>query len=412
MTLLAKGLCRLEELPLAEDVISTMRAIEMLGVVIVEHDIAEDGRFLSLQCDSSGLSRSYFADIALPCGNSGTTMRLLSGMLAGEDGCFHFSGDRSLSRRPMLRILEPLAQMGADIEFLLQHGCAPFVVRGTPLTGQSFDITVASAQVQSGLLLAGLHADGPTTVNLSYPVRDHLVRMFRHLQVNYEQEQETRVTVRKLSSSLPPFTISIPGDLSSAMFLIAAATLIPGSDICLLGVGTNPFRREALNLLGEMGACIEETNRRICCEEPVSDLHVKYAPELRGVRVGPERIAGLIDELPILAVVAACARGDFIVEGASELRVKESDRLAAIVTNLQAAGVICRELADGFLVSGKGRIPGQSMWRSFQDHRMAMSGIICALVAEKPLEIDDTVPIAVSYPTFLADLDYLSSAAS
>lgn len=410
MTLLAKGTCLLDDLPLAEDVLSTMRTIERLGVSIVDHAVAEDGRSLRLQCDSPGLDRSYFADIALPCGNSGTTMRLLAGMLAGEDGNFHFCGDPSLSRRPMHRILKPLAQMGAEVEFLAHNGCAPFMVRGKPLTGQRFNIDIASAQVQSGLLLAGLHAEGTTTVNLPFPVRDHLLRMFKYLEIDYEHKPAAEVTVRKLSSSLAPFSISAPGDISSAMFHIVAATLIPGSDIRIAAVGTNPLRSEAIRLLRAMGADICELDVRICFEEPVSDLRIKHVPELKGAHVAAGQIAGLIDELPVLAVLAACAQGDFVVEGAGELKVKESDRLAAIVANLQAAGVACNALADGFVISGRGGIPGNSLWRSFGDHRLAMAGIVCALVAENPLEIDDTSPIAVSYPTFLADLDYLSSA--
>jgi len=307
----------------------------------------------------------------------------------------------------MQRVLTPLTRMGAGIRYEGEQGCAPFLVDGGTLKGATFKLAVASAQVQTALLLAGLQASGETRVVVPDRIRDHTQRMFTALGVPHDDEGNGSIRVSRLSKPIAPFDFRAPGDISSAAFFMVAAAIIPGSEVVIEGVGVNPGRRLVIDVLRRMGADVEEFNPRLECGEPVADLRARYAGKLRGVIVSAGEIAAGIDEAPILALAGAMAEGLFRVKGASELRVKESDRIKAIAANLSAAGADLKEFPDGFEIVGSGRLPGDSEWKTCNDHRMAMTGLVAALAAERPIAIDDTSCARISYPSFERDLQAL-----
>jgi 3-phosphoshikimate 1-carboxyvinyltransferase len=340
----------------------------------------------------------------LDFGNSGTGSRLMLGVVAGHDMQVEFTGDASLRRRPMGRVLAPLAAMGLETDADEEHATLPLVVRGTSdLLPIVYDLPVPSAQVKSAVLLAGLHAPGRTTVVEPLAARDHTERMLSYFGAEIKIEDRgagARAVTICGDAELSGASIAVSGDPSSAAFMIAAALISPGSDVVIEGVLLNPTRSGFIETLREMGANIELLDRRDEGGEPVGDLRVK-ASALKGVRVPPERAPSMIDEYPILACLAAFAQGETRMEGLAELKVKESDRLTATAAGLTACGVLSRIEGDDLIVEGRGEVKGGGLIETHMDHRIAMAFLTLGLGARKPITVDDTSIIATSFPDFV-----------
>jgi len=338
----------------------------------------------------------------LDCGNAGTVLRLASGVLAGQKGRFVLTGDESLSTRPHERVAEPLRQMGARIE--TTNGGAPVMVEGGRLSAIRYELPVASAQVKSAVLLAGLFAaGGPTTVVERVPTRDHTERLLRELGVGVER-RGADVSVSRVER-LAPFSLEIAGDFSSAAPFILAATLLHGSKLVVEGVNVNPLRTGFLDVLGRMGANIAVFNRRTVGGEPVADLEVRPA-ELVATVVRAREVPALIDELPLFALAAGMARGESVVRGARELRAKETDRIETVTTALRTLGVRITSSDDGFRVRGVPTRPkGGGVVEAGGDHRIAMLGAIGGLVSREGVRIEGAESVAVSFPGFFDLLD-------
>lgn len=332
----------------------------------------------------------------LDCGNAGTGMRLLSGLLAGQAFNSTLIGDASLSKRPMLRVTQPLAQMGAHIE-TASGGVPPLhVLGGQQLHGIEITTAVASAQVKSAILLAGLYAQGTTIVREPHPTRDYTESMMKAFGVSIDyQPGYARLHAEQ---TLHAQRVQVPADFSSAAFFIVAASIVPGSEIVLPAVGINPRRIGLLSVLQLMGADIALLNQRESGGELIADIQVRHAP-LQAIDVPPHVVPDMIDEFPILFVAAACARGTTRIRGAEELRVKESDRIATMATGLRALGVEVKEVADGADIQGSNSITG-GVIDSHDDHRIAMSFAVLALRADAQIEIRDVDNVATSFPNF------------
>ncbi|MDX9829659.1 MAG: 3-phosphoshikimate 1-carboxyvinyltransferase [Anaerolineae bacterium] len=341
-------------------------------------------------------------DDVLDCGRSGTTMRLLAGILAGQPFAAVLSGDAQLRRRPMARVAEPLRLMGATVLGRDGGRLPPLTVQGRALRGIEYHLPVASAQVKSALLLAGLYAEGPTTLHVPGPARDHTERMLRAMgaQVATRAGDGGHTLHAGPAAALAPLDLAVPGDFSSAAFLLVAATLVPGSEVVLEGVGINPTRTGLLDVLRAMGAEIEVLDEGSAGGEPVADLAVRSAG-LRGIEVGGDLVVRAIDELPILAVAATQARGETLVRDAAELRVKETDRVATTVAELRRLGAAIEARPDGFLVQGPTRLRGAPV-DSHGDHRLAMALVVAGLVAEGETVVHDCGCIPDSFPGFEA----------
>jgi 3-phosphoshikimate 1-carboxyvinyltransferase len=397
---LADGCSRIEGLPGGADVASTRAAVERLGAVV-----RTDGDGVAVE--GAGLELGAGRTAAIDCGNSGTTMRLVAGVVAARPGAITLHGDASLSRRPMERVARPLRAMGAAVE--TTEGHPPLLVRGTTLHPIEWTPEVASAQVKSAILLAGLRTTGTTVVEDAERTRDHSERLLAHLGANVERRGD-RVAITG-GRALRPGVIPVPADPSSAAFWVVAASIVPGSRVTLLDVCVNETRLGFLGVLRRMGAHVELRNRRDRAGEPWADLEVRAAP-LRGTVVAPDEVPATIDELPILAVAAACADGETVVTGAAELRAKESDRLAAL-EQLRDLGVDLAVRADGFTVRGR---PGDAVAggdaRAGGDHRVAMSLAVAGLVSRTGIAIDDGGVVGVSYPGFFEDLERLAGRAA
>lgn len=414
MSAFSSGRCRIFNLSPAADVLSTAACLRKVGLQIGKEltkaagldagTCSESGHFFEI--DSKGID-SLTAPIAvLDAGNSGTTMRLLCGLMAGRPFTCRFDGDSSLRKRTMKRIFDPLRRMGATITSD-NEPYAPFSIDGGDLKGQEFQLSIASAQVEACLLLAGLQADGVTSVSTSAGVRDHTRRMFEYLKVPFSVDKNGSLSVSRLAHPIGGFELIVPADISSAAFFMVAAACVPGSELLLEATGINPGRTLVIDVLKSMGAHIEVGNERIVSGEPIADILVKNSGALGGCTIGGEVVASGIDELPVLALAGAVCDGEFLVSGASELRHKESDRITAITSNLARAGVNVEEREDGFVIRGKRSIPGGSDWLTHGDHRMAMSGLVASLIFEQPLKLDSKDSIAVSYPGFEGDLKTL-----
>lgn len=376
------------------DCLSTVSCLRMLGVDIkLEEDV--------LVVEGDGPQSWREPEEVLDAGNSATTMRLLAGALAGRPFLSIISGDTSLRSRPMGRVVEPLRRMGASVMGRRGDTLPPLAIRGGRLEGIDWTMEVESAQVKSAVLLAGLQAEGETTVRGGRSARDHTERMLVLMGADLSFHEDG-VTVRP--GTLEGVDISIPGDMSSAAFLMAAAVMVPGSHLILKGVGLNPTRAGFLSLLNAMGAMIAEYDYSESDGEPRGTLEVRHA-RLRGVEIEPRRIPSMIDELPLVAVVATQAEGETVVRGASELRVKESDRIAAVCGELRKMGARIEELPDGFVVRGPVRLRGAEV-DPRGDHRIAMALAVAALVAEGVTTIRGWECTEVSFPGFL---DLLSS---
>ncbi len=387
-----KGYCR------GEDCLNTMRALRSLGVTI-------DESVQELQVHGKGLWGLMEPDGIVDCGNSGTGIRLLTGLLAGQDFFTLLTGDASIRRRPMGRVVKPLREMGAVIAGRKGGELAPLAVTGTKLRAISYASPVASAQIKSSILLAALFAKGTTRLSEPRLSRDHTERLFQFYGLPLKREGTTLIMEGRPAvgwTAVPE--LMVPGDLSAAAFFIVGATIVPGSDVTIAGVGVNPTRTGLLEVMNRMGADIQLLNRREEAGEPVADIRVKSSL-LRGVTIGPDLIPQTIDEFPILCVAAAVAEGETIITGAEELRVKESDRIATMSTELRAMGAQITERPDGLTVKGLGASKEQgrltsTKGRSHGDHRVAMSIAIGSLTASTESVIHDTDCIETSFPEF------------
>jgi 3-phosphoshikimate 1-carboxyvinyltransferase len=396
---IAEGETVIEGLLPAEDPLSTAACLRAMGVAISP---IEPGQPVIVQ--GVGLDGFQEPDDILDCGNSGTTMRLMLGLLAGRAGRhFVLSGDDSLRRRPMRRVAGPLAEMGARIAGRQGGNLAPLAIAGQPLHGTTIHTPVASAQVKSALLLAGLTAAGPTTVIEPALSRDHSERMLRAFgaELQFGEPGCTAVTIQP-ATRLRGQRVVVPGDISSAAFWLVAGSITPGSDLTIENVGLNPSRTGILDVLAQMGAAIEVRNAREVAGEPVGDLHVLPSP-LQAFSIDGDLIPRLVDEIPVLAVAACCAEGVSRIRDAQELRVKETDRLAVMARQLGAMGARLEEHDDGLTISGPTPLHGAAV-DSETDHRVAMSLAVAAGIAEGVTAIARHEAAAVSYPTFWDDL--------
>ncbi|KQY52374.1 3-phosphoshikimate 1-carboxyvinyltransferase [Lysobacter sp. Root494] len=388
---IAEGTTRIRGFLEGEDTRATARVFAQLGVCIEAPSAGE--RIVH----GVGLHGLRGSDAPLDCGNAGTGMRLLTGLLAAQSFDSTLIGDESLSRRPMRRVAEPLAAMGARIDSE-PGGLPPLRLHGgAKLLGVETTTAVASAQVKSALLLAGLYADGETVVREPHPTRDYTERMLAAF--GWPIEFTPGAARLRGGHRLTAIDVDVPADFSSAAFFIVAATLVPGSELRIEAVGMNSRRTGLLGALRLMGADIREENRQEQGGEPVADLVVRHAP-LHGIEVPVELVPDMIDEFPILFVAAACANGRTVVRGAAELRVKESDRIATMATGLRGLGIEVEETPDGAVIEG-GRLRGGSI-ESHGDHRIAMSFAVAAQLAEAEVRIDDVANVATSFPGFVA----------
>lgn len=391
----AEGPATVRGLSAGADVASTAACLRALGVEIE----AEGG---ACRVAGRGLHGLREAPAPLDCGNSGTTMRLLAGLLAGQPFASTLVGDPSLSRRPMDRIAEPLRRMGA------QARTEPLRVGGAPLEGIDYASPVASAQVKSALLLAGLYARGTTRVSAPAATRDHTERMLGVMGAPVGTSDDGRtVEVTGPVPALRPLDVDVPGDLSSAAFWLVAAALHPSARVLLRGVGVNETRAGLLDVLERAGLGAARASERVAGAEPVADLEAATAPSPRALEIAGADAAAVIDELPVLAVAAALVPGQSAVRDAGELRVKESDRIATVAAGLAAMGADVTELADGWEIRGVGALHGARV-DSGGDHRVAMAFAVAGLLADGVTEIEDAECVAISYPTFWADLELLS----
>jgi 3-phosphoshikimate 1-carboxyvinyltransferase len=376
------------------DTESTIGALRVLGVTVHDDDVD------AVRVEGAGLRGLREPDGPVDCGNSGTTLRLLAGVLAGQPGRFELTGDDSLRRRPVDRVAAPLAEMGTRVE--TADGLPPLVVEGGELHGIRYELPVASAQVKSCVLHAGLYATGRTIVVEPLPTRDHTELMLAAAGV--------RVTRRPGRVSLGPVeslrlsNVHVPGDFSTAAPFIVAATLLPGSELTIHDVGLNPRRTGLLDVLARMGARITAFHRHRSGGEPVGDLEV-HAAELVATEVRPEEVPLLVDELPLFALAAACARGDSAVRGARELRVKETDRIETVTSSLRALGIRMSAQEDGFTVRGVPTRPRGGAMQSNGDHRVAMLGAVAGLVSREGVDLRGAEAVAVSFPGFFELLD-------
>ncbi len=383
---LAEGESRIENFHYCRDCLSTLRCLQSLGV-----EMEREGEVLFIR--GKGLYGLREANDILNAGNSGTTMRLLAGVLSGQPFLSFLTGDSSLRRRPMDRIKIPLEKMGATI-WARQGRFPPLAIMGGRLRGMEYELPVASAQVKSAILLAGLLAEGETLVRERSPSRDHTERMLAQVGADIEIKREG-IRIRG-GKELHPLRMRIPGDFSSASFFITLA-LLTNSHLRIEGVGVNPTRTGMLEVLREMGARVRMENLREEGGEPVGDIEVEGGGKLRGVRIDRD-IPLMIDELPVLAVLSACAEGETEIRGAEELRYKETDRIRALRKGLTSLGIEVEERKDGLFI--KGGKPRGGRVRSFGDHRIAMSFTILALASEGESEIQGAQCVDISFPAF------------
>lgn len=398
---IATGKTTIQGLLLGEDPHSTAACFRAMGATVSELNEKE------VTVEGIGLGNLQEPNGVLNAGNSGTTLRLMLGLLAShQDRFFAVTGDDSLRSRPMSRVVKPLEQMGATIWGRKENAFAPLAIRGRQLKGIHYHSPIASAQVKSCILLAGLSAEGETTVTEPALSRDHSERMLKAFGANLRVDRETRsVTVIGQTAQLRGQTVIVPGDISSAAFWLVAAAIVPGSELLIENVGVNPTRTGVLEALAMMGADIVRENERTVTGEPVADLRVRYG-KLKGCTLAGDIIPRLIDEIPILAVAAMFAKGTTIVKDAAELRVKESDRLAVTAAELNRMGAKITELPDGLEIVGGVSLTGCET-DSYTDHRIAMSLAIAALAARGKTIIHRAEAAAVSYPSFVQTLEQI-----
>ena len=383
---IAKGTSVIKNFSQGNDPKSTLETFCKLGVTAEYKDPN------TLIINSTGNLIAPESDLC--CGNSGTTMRLVAGILCGQNFDSILTGDESLSKRPMKRIIEPLSKMGAKI--IAQENHAPLKIFGQPLHGINYTTPIASAQVKSSILLAGLHADGITTVTEPHLSRNHTELMLKFMGADIETKELT-VTIKK--SELKPKSIEICGDISSAAYFIVAALIIPDSNIILKNVGLNPTRTGILDVAQKMGGNIQVLNKQTVSGEDVGDIQIKHS-ELKACEISGDMIPRLIDELPLIAVLATQADGETIVKDAQDLRNKESDRIKSTVCELKKLGADILETDDGFIIHGKSTLKGDVEVETYKDHRLAMSLYVAGLICKKDIAIKDFEWTNISFPEF------------
>jgi len=387
---IAQGETRIYNFLNSLDCLRTLGCMQALGGKI---ELDEDN---SVKIKGKGLYGLKEPKDILDVGNSGTTIRLLAGLLSGQDFYSILNGDASIRKRPMKRVVEPLRLMGADIWGRKDGQFAPLSVRGNKLNPLHYTLPVASAQVKTALLLAGLYTTGGTIIKEPLPTRDHTERMLEIMEADIKiSPPEVKVMGGK---ELKGADIFIPGDISSAAYFIVAASILKGSQITIKQVGVNPTRTGIIEILKKMGAKIDILNYQIKSNEPQADLKIEYS-KLKRIEIGKEGVPFLIDELPLIAVVATQVQGKTVVSGARELRVKETDRIKAIVSELKKMGADIEEREDGFAVNGPTRLQG-AVCESYNDHRIAMSLAVAALLAEGKTVIQSSECIDISFPGF------------
>ncbi|MDX9874435.1 MAG: 3-phosphoshikimate 1-carboxyvinyltransferase [Spongiibacteraceae bacterium] len=387
---IAEGVTDISGFLEGEDALSTLQAFRAMGVDI---EGPSEGR---VRVHGVGLHGLKAPAAALDMGNSGTSMRLLAGLLAGQPFRTTLIGDASLTKRPMERVARPLRLMGAEVETTQPGGTPPMTVGGSRLKGIHYELPMASAQVKSCVLLAGLYADGETSVTEPAPTRDHTERMLRGFGYAVEQRGPATVAVQG-GGRLQGTRIEVPADISSATFFMIAAAIAPGSDLTLTHVGLNPTRIGVINILKLMGADLTLSDEREVGGEPVADIRVRYAP-LHGIEIPLDQVPLAIDEFPALFIAAACADGTTVLRGAEELRVKESDRIQVMADGLQTLGIRAEPTPDGIVIEGG--VLGGGAIESHHDHRIAMSFAIAGLRATAPITIHGCEVVATSFPNF------------
>jgi 3-phosphoshikimate 1-carboxyvinyltransferase len=373
---------------LGADCMSTLKVLENLGVEI---NFQSKNSLIISNKDGFKEPKNI-----LNAGNSGTTIRLMSGILAGQDFYCVMTGDDSLRKRPMARVINPLKEMGANIWARENCTKAPISIKGAKLNGINYNSPVASAQIKSCILLAGLHAEGTTTVSEPEKSRDHTERMLNYLNADIKVNGNI-MEVKK--SELASKAITVAGDISSAAFFLVAGAIVPDSEIIVQDVGLNTTRTGIIDVLQQMGAEITIMNERIDCNEEVGDIKVCYS-NLKGITIDKEIIPRIIDEIPIIAVAATQAEGKTIIKGAEELRHKESDRIKAVYTELKKLGAEIEETPDGLIIHGKTKLKGECVLETYHDHRIAMSAYIAGLIADSPIEINEFQWVNISFPEF------------
>ena len=398
---IADGVTEVRNFLEGADCLATIRCFRSMGIEIEEKDT-------TVIVHGKGLHGLSAPDSILDVGNSGTTTRLLSGILAGQPFESKLSGDESLNSRPMKRIMNPLTQMGAHISSILRNGCAPLYIAPSALHGIHYDSPVASAQVKSCILLAGLYAEGETSVTEPSLSRNHTELMLREFGADIRtthalNSTEATASIRP-SGRLFGQKITVPGDISSAAYFIAAGLIVPDSEILIENVGINPTRAGILKVCEDMGGNITLLNERTEGGEKIADILVKTS-SLHGITIEGDIIPTLIDEIPVIAVMAAAAEGTTIIKDAQELKVKETDRIETVTDNLKAMGCNVTPTADGMIITG-GKLKGASI-HTLLDHRIAMAFSIAALVAEGNTKILDSKCVDVSYPTFYDTFEQL-----
>jgi 3-phosphoshikimate 1-carboxyvinyltransferase len=396
---LAKGKSIIRNFLRADDPMSTLHAFRALGIDIddTRDDIIVNGKGIH------GLKEPHNV---IDCGNSGTTIRLISGVLSGNPFFSVLTGDASLRTRPMGRIIVPLQKMGADIRARGENNYPPLAITGRKLQAITYTLPVASAQVKSAVLLAGLYAEGETKITEPTKSRDHTERMLPAFGSEVTVDG-LHVTMRS-GIELKGTDIEVPGDFSSAAFFITGALLINNSDITIKGVGINPTRTGLISVLKEMGATIDIAETRNVSGEPIADIHCQGGQALKAIHITKEKIPSLIDEFPILCVAATQAEGTTTINGAEELRVKESDRIKSMATELKKMGVEIEEFEDGLSIKGKSQLKGAAV-ESYRDHRIAMALSIAGLIADGTTTVQGVSSVNISFPGFFELLGRLTS---
>ncbi len=393
---IAKGTTRIKNLLESEDVLHTVGIFRALGVKIEKIS----GTYYIQGKGLYGLSEP---DNILDAGNSGTTIRLVSGILSAQPFLSIITGDDSLKNRPMRRIIEPLSKMGAKIFGRDNNRYPPLVILGNKrIRGIKYRLPVASAQVKSSILFAGLYSKSRVIIIEPEISRDHTEKMFEYLKIPIEKKSD-RIILNNKGKDFSAKDISVPGDISSASYFIAAALLKNGNKVTIENVGINPTRMGFVNILKKMGANIRINNQKLVNNERVGDITAEYS-ELKSIEIGATDVPLLIDEIPLLAIVSLIAKGETVIRGAEELRHKESDRIHSIVHNLKKLGVKIEEFKDGFKIKPVKKLKENVIINSFNDHRIVMSFIIASILFKKGIRIDNIDAISISYPSFLKDL--------
>ena len=395
---LSEGITEAENFLTGADCLSTISCFRQMGISVEQNgtSVIVHGKGLHGLTRPSGI---------IDAGNSGTTVRLLSGILAGQPFDSMITGDASIQKRPMKRVMTPLSQMGASITSVHENGCAPLQIKGSPLHGIHYLSPVASAQVKSCVLLAGLYADAPTSVTEPAISRNHSELMLRYFGADIQCEGTTSTVLP--DPRLVGQKVNVPGDISSAAYFIAAALLVPGSEVLLKNVGINPTRDGMLRVVRAMGGDVTLINESTDGAEPCADLLIRSS-SLHATTIEGELIPTLIDELPVIAVLAAFAEGTTVIKDAAELKVKESDRIAVMTENLKRMGADVEPTDDGMIIHGGRPLHGATI-NPYLDHRIAMSFAVAALAADGKTEIQDADCVKISYPGFYTDLEGLGT---